>query len=138
MGDEFEIKLPLNQRLRVHCKAVWGDKAVLSGRVARTNHPGRRSIRQLHLASEVGAYGVQELTAGAVLIETFQSRNRTGISVCSSSTSRFELAPSANHTPSKINKQTSAAPHQPRLGRATANEGFGGTREGGLIGSAPR
>lgn len=111
MGDAREIKLPLNQRAQVCCRAVWGDKGVLGGQLAGTNHPPCRSIRQLHWADKVGATAVQELTAGAVLMETLASGKKTPQQqefLCCCSTSRFKLVLSANHTPRKINKQ---APH---------------------------
>lgn len=105
LGDEFEIKLPLNQRLRVRRRAVWGDKGVLGGgwqgQIIRAAAPFVNNTRPVRL----GFRSTGDDSRCGLDRDIPKREKKIGISVCSSGTSCFELAPLANHTPSKINKQ---------------------------------
>lgn len=92
LGDEFEIKLLLNQRLRVRRRAewrVWGVGRRVRGRPGQIVHAAAPSVNYTRTAACVEPSGVQEPTAGAVWTETFRSGKKTPrISILSSSTSR--------------------------------------------------
>lgn len=83
LGDEFEIKLLLNQRLRVRRRAewrVWGVGRRVRGRPGQITHAAAPSVNYTRPAACVGPPGVEELTAGG--------GGETRISILSSSTSR--------------------------------------------------
>lgn len=134
LGDEFEIKLLLNQRQRVRRRAewrVWGVGRRVRGRPGQIIHAAAPSVNYTRPAACVGPSGVQEPTASAVWTETFRSGGKKQEFL---SFLPARVAPSANRAaaraPGEINKQGSAS-HLPRLRQAGGVEGVGsGERPG--------